>query len=181
MSPKTPTALISFGFLLVASACGPSSESLEVLARAGQVQPDAPLHSKHELVVQAPPSKVWATLVDPAGWPAWHKAVRSARATGPFAPGVTFEWNNEGTTVNSRVALARSPEVLAWTGSAWGAKAVHVWRLAAEGEDATRVTVEETMDGPLISLLFPQKKLDDAVVVWLTDLNVESERRAGAR
>jgi hypothetical protein len=132
-------------------------------------------------LIHATPSTVWTTLSEIGRWPDWHKAVRSAKATGQLAPGVEFEWDNDGTTVTSRLALARAPEVLAWTGSAWGAKAVHVWRLAPQAGGATRVTVEETMDGPLISLLFPQKKLDEAVVVWLADLKAEAERRAGAR
>jgi len=166
--------------LLVLSACGPAPSALHALAAAGEVQPDAPLRSKHEVVVQAPRAIVWTALTEAGRWPEWHRAVRSVEAPGALAPDVVFKWNNEGTTVTSRVAVARAAELLAWTGSASVAKAIHVWRLTSNG-GATRVTVEETMDGPLLAWLYPQKKLDEAVVAWLADLKVEAERRAGAQ
>jgi hypothetical protein len=42
----------------------------------------------------------------------------------------------------------------------------------------TRVSVVESMDGPLLSWLYPQAKLDAAVTGWLADLKAESERGA---
>jgi uncharacterized protein YndB with AHSA1/START domain len=176
-----PFAVAAFGLLSLAG-CGPSLPELDRLAAQGRVQPSAAVHAHHEVLVGAPPVAVWAVLTDVHGWPSWHLPVKRADAQGPLASGTTFTWNNNGTDIRSTVAAARPPALLAWTGSASVAKAVHVWRLSpAQGAAATRVDVEETMDGPLLSWLYPQTKLDADVVRWLADLKAEVERREGGR
>jgi len=173
------TRLFLVSSSLWAVACGPSLDALNVRAAAGAVQADAPLHARHEVTIDAPRAKVWALLADGPGWPRWHPAVRSASAPAPFVAGTDFTWNNEGTAIHSRLALVKPPEVLAWTGSVATAKAAHVWRLSEVPPGKTRVEVEETLDGFLLSWFYSQKDLDQAVTVWLADLKRAAEMPPG--
>jgi uncharacterized protein YndB with AHSA1/START domain len=171
-----PIALLALASL---AACGPSVAELDRLAAAGAVQPDAAVASHREIEVAAPPALVWEVLADAAGWPRWHPPIQRVEAAGPLEAGAAFAWSNRGTGIRSRVALSRAPEVLAWTGTASVAKAVHVWRLVPGVGGGTRVSVDETMDGPLFGWLYPKAKLDADVEGWLADLRAEAERRGG--
>jgi hypothetical protein len=163
---------------LLLAACGPDAAELKRRAALGQVQAGAALLARHEVFVKAPPAVVWDLLVDVPRWPSWHPPILRAEAPGPLAPGISFTWTNEGTDIKSTVAVARPPALLAWTGSASVARAVHVWRLEPVA-GGTRVAVEESMDGPLLSWLYPQRKLDADVARWLADLRDAAERKAG--
>ena len=71
------------------------------------------------------------------------------------------------------------PRVLAWTGSTFGIKAIHVHVLEARGGN-TFVTSEESYDGLVVRILrgLLQQRLDAALADGLRHLKVEAERRA---
>ena len=70
------------------------------------------------------------------------------------------------------------PRVLAWTGSTFGIKAIHVHVLEARGGN-TFVKSEESYDG-LVRIFrgLLQQRLDAALADGLRHLKVEAERRA---
>lgn len=158
------------------SACLPDEAALRSLAAAGQVQAGAPLHARHAAVVRAPAATVWALLVEAERWPRWHPAILSVRADGPLETGVVFEWEQAGAAIRSTVALADRERVLAWTGTASVARAIHVWRLRRGPDGGTLVEVEETMDGPILEWLYPQERLDESLRSWLEALRAAAER-----
>jgi hypothetical protein len=62
---------------------------------------------------------------------------------------------NKGSLMNARFAVVDKERELAWTGTAiGGAKAVHRYFLDPVSDDVTRVTVEESMAGPVLALAF---------------------------
>jgi hypothetical protein len=68
--------------------------------------------------------------------------------------------------------------VLEWTGTSFGIKAIHVWRIRPDG-DRSVVTTEESWEG-LPARLFrgrSQKTLEGAVESGLRLLKAEAERR----
>jgi uncharacterized membrane protein len=166
---------------LLLTACGPSLASLHDRALVGQVQSDAPLHARHAVTIKAPVDAVWARLADLPAWPAWHPVIRSVEAPATLTPGSRFRWNNGGTTIASTLAIVRPGQELAWTGSVSTAKAVHIWRLSEAGPGQTRVEVDETMDGFLLTWFYSQNQLDKDVGAWLTDLKLATETPAGLR
>jgi hypothetical protein len=71
------------------------------------------------------------------------------------------------------------PRVLAWTGSTFGIKAIHVHVLEARGGN-TLVKSEESYDGLVVRMFRGplQQRLDAALADGLRHLKVEAERRA---
>lgn len=71
------------------------------------------------------------------------------------------------------------PRVLAWTGSTFGIRAIHVHVLEARGGN-TFVRSEESYDGLVVRIFrgLLQQRLDAALADGLRHLKVEAERRA---
>ncbi len=90
--------------------------------------------------------------------------------------GTRFRWTTGGIEIHSEVHLYEPGRRLSWTGTALGAKAIHVWELVPEDGGRTLVKVSESMDGPLMGLLFPSAKLRETDLAWLMDLKEAAER-----
>ena len=71
------------------------------------------------------------------------------------------------------------PRMLAWTGSTFGIKAIHVPVLEPRGAN-TLVKSEESYDGLVVRMFrgLLQQRLDVALANGLRHLKVEAERRA---
>ena len=157
-------------------ACGPGLASLQSLARAGDVQRDAPRHARQDVVINAPVHRVWQCLANVAAWPTWNAAVRSSEAPSSVTGDAMFRWDNHGSDIHAQLGLVRQDHVLAWSDTASTAKAIHVWRLSEVSHDVTRVEVEETMDGFLVSTFYSGYELDQTLATWLFSLKSVAER-----
>jgi hypothetical protein len=67
----------------------------------------------------------------------WQKSVESVIATGPLSSGIHFSWRTGGTNIHSQVRLFEPERRLSWTGTAFTAKAAHVWELRPESGNQT--------------------------------------------
>ena len=175
-SSLAPLALLAASLLL--PACGPSLASLHDRAAVGQVQPDAPLHARHAITIDAPIETVWARLTDVASWPTWQPGVRRVEPPASLAPGASFRWDNGGTAITSTLAVVRPNELLGWTGQASTARAIHLCRLSEPTPGQTLVEADETMDGFLLTWFYGQPDLDRGMVAWLDGLKAASEAPA---
>ena len=164
---------------LFAAACGPSLASIHERALTGHVQEDAPLHARRSITIAAPRGRVFALVADVAGWPAWQPNVTKVTPPAALRPGARFTWVNGKSEISSQVAAMRSEELLAWTGSVATAKAVHLWRFSSPTPDTTRVDVEETMDGFLLTWFYGQKELDAEMSRSLDHLRMAAEVAPG--
>jgi uncharacterized protein YndB with AHSA1/START domain len=160
----------------MALGCGASTDSLARLAAVGLIDQAAPVKARVQIEIAAPPAKVWALLVDAPSWPSWQPGIESVSAAGPLTDGAPFAWRTGGTTVHSQVRLLEPQKRLAWTGTAMIAHAVHVWRLDAKPGGGTAVVVQESMDGPLMAMLFPSEKLASSDLAWLRALKSAAEK-----
>ena len=156
--------------------CGPSVSTLEGVARQGHVDAGAPVSVQLETSIAAPPERVWALLTDAADWPHWHSQISQVEAEGVLTQGAHFTWKSGGTTIHSQVQLFAPARRLAWTGTAYTAKAVHVWELLPTPGGQTVVIERESMDGPLIAHMVSQQELMDADTAWLADLKKAAEK-----
>jgi uncharacterized protein YndB with AHSA1/START domain len=165
---------------LLATACGPSLEELHDRARTGAVQPDAPIRARGSVTIAAPRARVYALLTDFAAWPRWQSNVTKVTPPPSLDEGATFTWVNGGTPITSRLAAVQPDELVAWSGSASVAKAIHVWRFSSPTPETTRVDVEESMDGFLLTWFYGQKDLEAEVARSLERLRAASEAPAAS-
>jgi uncharacterized protein YndB with AHSA1/START domain len=178
---KTSTRFLQLFSLssLLATACGPSLASMHERAMAGQVQEDAPLRARQSVTIAAPRERVFALLTDFGSWPRWQPNVTKVTPPASVEPGARFTWVNNGSEISSQLAAVKGSELLAWTGSVSTAKAVHVWHLSSPTPETTRVDVEETMDGFLLTWFYGQKDLDAEVARSLANLRKAAEAPSG--
>jgi len=176
-------ATSTFALLLMAmltgaaiTGCGDSLESLNKRAATGSIHEDAPVVAHVQVQIAAPPGKVWELLIDAPNWPRWQKQIESVEAVGPLTTGARFTWRTNGSRIQSQVQLFETERRLAWTGTAFTAKAVHVWELKPIANNQTVVIVKESMDGPLMANMFPSTKLRESDYAWLAALKGAAEQ-----
>jgi uncharacterized protein YndB with AHSA1/START domain len=145
------------------------------LARSGKIREDAPVKASVQIVIHAPVEKVWRVLTDIRGWPKWQSDISSAEITGPLQEGTTFSWTTGGSHIKSRLALVQPYDQFAWTGEAFGATAIHVWKLSRLADDQTLVKTDESMHGFLLTLFYSSKKLEETDQRWLGRLKLAAE------
>jgi len=154
-----------------------SSPRLNALSASGVIEQDAPVKAHVQTRIAARPGRVWALLVDAASWPSWYPDIESVEAPTPLAMGSRFTWKSGSTSIHSEVHLFEPEHRLSWTGTAFPARAVHVWMLEPTPGGGTLVTVDESMEGPLLTWLYPSAKLEDADADWLAALKRAAEQK----
>jgi hypothetical protein len=111
-------------------------------------------------------------------WPNWNPAVTSVSFDGAIAPGSAFRWKAGPGTITSTIQDVEPLRRIAWTGTSFGIKAIHVHTFEPR-DGGTLVTTEESCDGVVARLLGGrlQKVLDGALESELQHLKAEAERR----
>jgi uncharacterized protein YndB with AHSA1/START domain len=141
----------------------------------------APVRSRSEIEIAAPPEVVWDVLTRFEQWPQWNPEVKSMSYDGPLAPGSEFRWKAGPGTIVSTLELVDPPRAVSWRGRTMSIKALHEWRLEPR-DGGTHVETEESFSG-LLARLFRgqlQKTLDKSLSDGLERLKGEAERRAAA-
>ena len=165
-------AVVIFGMI----ARLPSQDHLDQLARSGAIEGNAPVKTHVTITINAPPEKVWGLLSDLKDWPKWQPDISDVELSGPVQSGSSFSWNTRGSEIHSKIAVAQPQERLVWTGTAYGAKAIHAWTLERLPDGRTLVQTDESKNGFLLSLFYSSKKLKESDQRWLDDLKVAAER-----
>ncbi|MEU8800357.1 SRPBCC family protein [Spirillospora sp. NPDC048819] len=130
----------------------------EEYALRGRIDEGAPVTSSSDIVIDAPAQEVWDVLADLRGWETWAPGFR-VRALDAVEPGREFRWAQDGTPLRSRFAVVDPGRELSWTGSSLGLyRAVDRMVLTPEG-GRTRVTLQESLAGPLVRRVFGARKL----------------------
>lgn len=160
-----------------------------------RIDADAPVVSRHEIVVDAPLQVVWDLHTDIAAWPSWHSDVEGTQLRGPLAPGAVFRWQTAGLDITSTIAQVDAPHRIVWGGPANGITGVHVWTLtrldAGAGTDggtdggtgpAVLVRTEESWDGEPVREAAEalQLALDTSLRSWLGELKATAEARSAS-
>lgn len=140
-------------------ACSPSGQELASLASHGVVQQDAPIKASSTIIIEAPRERVWRILANVSRWPQWQPDISNVSGASTLSTGATFTWQTGRTTIHSRVALVAPPKIVAWTGRAATARAVHVFVLTALSPNRTKVESCESMSGFLITWFYDSAAL----------------------
>ena len=164
--------------VLVLSGCGESVATLNKLAASGSIHKGAPVIAHVQTYIAASPERVWELLIDAPSWSTWASQIESVNSSGPLTNGSSFTWNSGGTTIHSQVQVFEPERRLSWTGRALTATAVRVWELSPGPSGGTTVTVNESMDGPLMSLFYSAAKLAEAERAWLSALKQAAEGKS---
>jgi Polyketide cyclase / dehydrase and lipid transport len=139
----------------------------------------APAVGSAEIEVVADPDVVWEVLTAIEAWPGWNPDVTSASLEGELAEGSRFRWRSGRTTITSTLERVDRPRLIAWTGRAFGLRAIHVYKLDPYAGH-TRVSSDESWEGPVAQIFRRrmQKTLERAMEAGLIYLKEEAERRA---
>lgn len=149
---------------------GPSLATLhEEYAKKRRIDEAAPLTTASSIVVNAPVERVWEAMSDLRSWPTWNPAIHMLDL-GAVMPDAPFTWRLGGATVRARFAVVDPGRELTWTGLSLVFKAVDRHVLEPVPGGRTRVTVEESLAGPLLPLIYGTSRLRRGHEQWLTAL-----------
>lgn len=116
------------------------------------IDDNATLTARHEILIDAPITSVWAIQTAIEQWPQWQPDITAATLEGPLAVGTVFRWKAKGLGIVSTLQAVEEPTTIGWTGDSLGMHAVHIWHFSAEGNQ-TRVKTEESLAGWMVRLL----------------------------
>jgi hypothetical protein len=149
---------------------GPSLATLhETYAKQGRIDPASPVRSSSSLIVDAAVERVWDAVSDLRSWPDWYHEIQVLELTG-VAPDAPFTWKLSGARIRATFAVVEPGRELSWTGVSYGFKAVDRHLLERVDGGRTRVTIEESMAGPLLPLLYRPDRLRRGHEKWLAAL-----------
>lgn len=143
-----------------------------------EINAQAPVVGSCEIEVTAAPEAAWAVLTEIEDWPTWNPAIASVSFEGVLDEGSEFRWKAGPGTIRSTIWDLDAPWRIAWTGTSFGIKAIHVHTFE-RSNGGTLVKTEESYDG-LVARLFRgrlQTMLDGALQSELRHLKAEAERR----
>jgi hypothetical protein len=99
----------------------------------------------NEILIEAPPERVWQHLIEVSAWPHRYSNAADVVLREPaqvLAEGVSFDWTTYGFRISSTVAEFVPYSRLGWFGTGEDLRAYHSWLLVDHGE-RTRVVMEE--------------------------------------
>lgn len=142
------------------------------------INENASVKSKNQIEIDAPLATVWDVLTDINNWANWQKAVSETIVDGEIKEGTRFNWKAGGLSFKSRIHTVDSMSMFGWTGTTFGASAIHNWTFK-EKDNKTIVKVEESLQGvfPRLFRGYFQKNLDAGVRTNLEELKTASESK----
>ncbi len=132
------------------------------------INTNAPVFARKEIMIHAPIEKVWQTQADIESWPNWQPDITAAKLDGDLKAGSTFRWKAQGLNITSRLHTVEPNRLIGWTGIAPGMYAIHNWKFETHGETTLAIT-EESLSGWLTRLMkffdpnFLEKSLDSTL------------------
>ena len=173
--------MLVYSLILIVGTLAVTIALLEVFSSykvSESINKEAPVKTYQEITIDAPPQKVYQIMSDIDHWSEWHGDVRDPKLNGPFQKGSSFDWKSGGLTIHSTLHTGLPGHKIGWSGKAFGAFAIHNWTFT-EHNGKTIVSVEESMEGWLVSLLKGtfQKGLESSLQIWLKNLKTQSEKK----
>lgn len=142
-----------------------------------QINKDAPVISKAEILIDSEPEKVWRILTSINNWPDWQSEVSEAKLSGQPEEGTEFTWKAGGLSFSSKIHTSIPNKAFGWTGKTIGVSAIHNWFIE-EKDGKTLLKVEESLQGilPFLFRSYFQSILDKGVLRNVEELKSASEK-----
>jgi uncharacterized protein YndB with AHSA1/START domain len=157
----------------------PRDKSVAAMTTTRGDDPDfaAAASAQAQIEIAAPPERVWELLSNIERWPTWNSLVQKAVLSGPLHPGSVFKWKSKGFAVTSTLREVTQKRRIAWTGKAFGTRAVHTWEVEGSNQ-GTILKTAESFAGWLPKLMprVMQRTLDETLPAWLQAIKAEAER-----
>ncbi len=152
-------------------------ETFSSYTSSTSIHTNAPVKTFQSIIIHAPVENVYALFTDINKWPSWQQEITAAKLNGALQPGSTIDWKTGGLSIHSTLQTVLTDSIVGWSGKAFGAFAIHVWHFEPHN-DYTTVTVNESMEGWLVSLMtgYFQRHLEPATKYWLEALKIEAEK-----
>ncbi|GEL24320.1 hypothetical protein PSU4_32740 [Pseudonocardia sulfidoxydans NBRC 16205] len=141
---------------------------------AGQGPTNAFVVTDNRTTLPVPPERVWAALVDAAGWERFYDNARDVRLDDGGAgltATTTFRWTTFHTRIRSTVVSFEEGKELGWTWKGPLARGYHVWWLEPD-RDGCRVRTVETQRGlvPWVARVLLRRVVTAGHERWLRGL-----------
>jgi uncharacterized membrane protein len=143
-----------------------------------EINTNAPVFARKEIIIHAPVEKVWQIQSDIEAWPEWQPDITSIQLNGNLKAGSTFRWKAQGLMIQSRFHTVEPYRRMGWTGTAPGMGAIHNWTFEPRDETTLAVT-EESLSGWLTRLmkLFNPHFLEKSLEATLQRLKTKAEEK----
>ncbi len=141
-----------------------------------RINQSAPVLARAEITVNAPVETVWEVLTAIDEWPEWQKEVTAAKLNGELREGVTFDWTAGGLNFESGIHTIQIYKAFGWTGTTFGASAIHNW-IFMEENTTTTIKVEESLQGvfPRLFRSYFQESLEEGILNNLMEIKIAAE------
>jgi len=149
----------------------------EMLSHDLPINKSAPVIARKEMLINAPVEQVWHKLTSIKDWTKWQSSISYTQIDSLPNKGVPFTWTSDGISFHSVIHTNNKFQGFGWTGTTWGAQAIHNWYFITEG-DKTKVIVEESLQGLLVDILtdYFQNNLNTGMQISLNELKISCER-----
>ena len=143
------------------------------------INKNAPVQTVQTIIIHNSPDSVYKIMTDVNHWAKWHSDIQQPVLKSVFQKGNSFNWKSGGLTICSTIHTAIPGSKIGWSGPAFGCFAIHNWTFTPLPGGYTKVVVEESMEGWLVSLLHKkfQNGLEQSLQLWLKDLKAEGEKK----
>lgn len=142
------------------------------------IDTNAPVFARKEILIHAPVKMVWQIQTDIENWSKWQPDITSTKLEGTLAAGTTFRWTAKGLNIVSTLRTVKPHSQIAWTGISLGMFAIHNWTFEVRGE-TTLVNTEESLSGWLARLMklldpnFLEKSLETSLQILKTRSEIQ--------
>jgi uncharacterized protein YndB with AHSA1/START domain len=140
------------------------------------IDENAPVITRDEILIDAPLSHVWGLHTDISSWSEWLPDIDSSTIEGPLEMGTVFHWETFGLSIESTIEEIEPLRRIVWSGPAQGILAIHVWMMTPS-ENGVIVHTEESWDGEPVRAQPEemQQALDSSLRGWLQSLKLKAE------
>jgi hypothetical protein len=173
--PRLSKRLIAACLLTARSACSVSKVDRDNLAAQGLIDERAPVKATVQIIIEAPPAKIWDLLTDIRDWATWQPDISKVVIQAAPAVTVPFNWSTGGMTIHSTIRLFDPDRSVGWTGRAFHIHAIHIWPLSPLPDGRVLVETRESMDGWLVDRFYSSRELLEVDRQWLEHLKKAAE------